>query len=67
VKIILDAVETSYRANCAYFFGRLCELRGKTEDAKWWYRTSMQTQEWNGSCRPQAAAALRRMGEEFYK
>jgi hypothetical protein len=53
--------------NCAYFLGRLCELRGKTEDAKWWYRTSMQTQEWTASCRPQSAAALRRMGEEFYK
>jgi tetratricopeptide (TPR) repeat protein len=67
VKIILDAIETGYRVNCAYFLGRLCELRGKTEDAKWWYRTSMQTQEWTASCRPQSAAALRRMGEEFYK
>ena len=67
MKVILDAIETPYRTNAAFFLGRFCEIRGKFEDAKWWYRTALKTQDWTASGRPQAAAALRRLGEEFYK
>jgi hypothetical protein len=37
------------------------------EDAKWWYRTSLETPEWTAACRVQSAVALRRLGEDFYK
>ena len=67
MKLVLDATETPYRGIACYILGRLCELRGKKDDAKWWYRTSMETAEWTFSSRPQAAAGLRRLGEEFYK
>jgi hypothetical protein len=67
VKVILDATGRPYRACAAYFFGRLCELRGRREDAKWWYRASLTSGDWTNSCRPQSAAGLRRLGEEFYK
>jgi tetratricopeptide (TPR) repeat protein len=64
---IFDAIQSPYRTNAAYFLGRLCELRGKKDDARFWYRTAMETEEWTASCRPQAALGLRRLGEEFYK
>ena len=67
VKVILDAIEAPQRTCVAYFFGRLCELRNKPDDAKWWYRTAMETQDWTSVCRPQAAAGLRRLGEAYYK
>jgi hypothetical protein len=67
MKIIVDANDKAYRGTCAYFLGRLCELRGKLDDAKWWYQLSMETGEWNHSCRPQAASSLRRLGVEYYK
>jgi len=67
VKVIFDSKETPYPGNAEYFLGRLCELRGKKDDARWWYRTSLDSGEWTFSCRPQAAAGLRRLGEEYYK
>jgi tetratricopeptide (TPR) repeat protein len=66
-QVILGATDTPWRGCATYFLGRFCELRGKTDDAKWWYRQSMETAEWTNSCRPQSAAALRRLGEEYYK
>jgi tetratricopeptide (TPR) repeat protein len=66
MKPIVDTPESAYSANCAYFLGRLCELHGQKDDAKWWYRLSMSKQ-WTNSTRPQAAASLRRLGDEYYK
>jgi tetratricopeptide (TPR) repeat protein len=56
-----------YAGNAAYFFGRLCEVRGKKDDAAWWYRTSLDCGAWNFACRPQSGAGLRRLGQEYYK
>jgi len=66
-QIILDAKGTYYRGNTCYFLGRFCELRNKIDDAKWWYRQSMDSKEWESSGHAQSAAALRRLGEEHYK
>lgn len=67
MKILLDATDSPYRGNASYFLGRACELTGRKDDAKWWYHVSMDTREWTFSCRPQAAACLRRLGEPYYK
>jgi tetratricopeptide (TPR) repeat protein len=55
------------RGNIAYLFGNFCEQRGQKDEAIWWYRTSMQTKFLDFASRPLAAAALRRLGEEFFK
>jgi hypothetical protein len=64
---ILDVKDTSARGNACYMLGRFCELRKKPEDAKFWYRTALETHDWNFTFRPAAAVGLRRLGEEFYK
>lgn len=64
-KKVLDATDTFYRGNVACMFGRLCELRGKTDDAKWWYRQAVDTHFWNFTLRPVAGAGLRRLGEKM--
>ena len=55
------------RGNIAYLFGKYCELRGQNDEAKWWYRTSLQTRNVHFGCRPMAASALRHLGEEYFK
>jgi tetratricopeptide (TPR) repeat protein len=67
LQVILDANGTSYRGSMSYVLGRLCELRGKTDDAIFWYQASMDCGDWNHSARPLAALALKRLGKPYYK
>src|SRR5205085_9013398 len=34
---VLDTRSGVYRGNVCYIFGRLCELRGRADEAKFWY------------------------------
>jgi tetratricopeptide (TPR) repeat protein len=67
MKQVLNATGNPYRGTITYSMGRLCEIRGKKEDAAWWYRQSLDGGEWTHTSRPQAAAGLRRLGREYYK
>jgi tetratricopeptide (TPR) repeat protein len=62
-----DADGGAQRGNSAYIMGRLCELRQKPDDAQWWFRQSLDSGDDNFTCRPLAAEALRRLGEEYFK
>jgi tetratricopeptide (TPR) repeat protein len=55
------------RGNSCYYLGRLCELRGKTEEAKQWYELTLNTFPGTFIGRAMAADALRKLGVEFYK
>ena len=55
------------RGNSAYVMGRLCEDRKKPDDAKWWYRQSLDSEADDFNYRPLAADALRRLGEDDFK
>jgi tetratricopeptide (TPR) repeat protein len=66
MKSVLESVQPEWAANIAYFMGRTCELRGKTEEAKAWYRDAMKM-DFTFACRSQTAVALRRLGDEYYK
>jgi tetratricopeptide (TPR) repeat protein len=55
------------RGNVAYVLGRVCELRGNLDEAKWWYVTAIEAPGHDFVGRPFAAMALRRLGDEYYK
>ena len=65
--LLIDKERSLQRGNIAYLFGKYCELRGQNDEAKWWYRTSLQTRNVHFGCRPMAASALRHLGEEYFK
>ena len=67
LKGVCDVADSPYVANCEYIFGRLCEFRGRQDDAIAWYEKSMKIGDWTSTCRPMAGAALRRLGRPYYK
>jgi hypothetical protein len=66
-KIIADNTLTVQRGNICFILGRLCELRNHNDDAKWWYRQSLDADADYFPCKPKSAVALRRLGDEYYK
>jgi tetratricopeptide (TPR) repeat protein len=55
------------RGNICFILGRICELRNHNDDAKWWYRQSLDSDAEDFTCRAMSAVALRKLGEEYFK
>jgi thioredoxin-like negative regulator of GroEL len=62
-----DADGAIQRGNAGYIMGRICELRHKPDDARWWYRQSLDADADDYDYRALAAEGLRRLGEDYFK
>jgi tetratricopeptide (TPR) repeat protein len=62
-----DWTASPQNISIAYVMGRLCEIRKKPDDARWWYHQAFIYPQDDYTLRPLAAVALRRLGDDPYK
>jgi hypothetical protein len=55
------------RGNVCYILGKLCEIEGKIDAAKMWYRLTLDTASPGFVGLGLAGDALRKLGEQHYK